>query len=245
MKRTLLSALGFVLGAVLTMNLLSVQAQTPITNTAALTSATCPGSGCLTVATTGWGSLSIQVNGTFTGTLTFQGSIDGVTYNSIQALPSTSTTYVTTTTGTGLWTAPVGGFAFVRVNMTSYTSGTATVFVQPASAGGIARVGSSGTSSGCAMVYTAKTANYNAVAGDLVSTGTAGAITVTLPAASTNANKCIGVVNNGAGTTTVGHSGSDTVALGSTDTLNPGSSSSVQGDSGFYWADGISNWNKM
>ncbi len=92
-----------------------------------------------------------------------------------------------------------------------------------------------------ALTYTAKTGVYTAVAGDLVAV-TTGSFTVTLPVAASNANATIAIVNNGTGTTTVGHSASDTIGLASTQTLNPGSTSSLQGDSMTFHSDGISNW---
>lgn len=90
--------------------------------------------------------------------------------------------------------------------------------------------------------YTAKTANYTAVANDFVA-ATSGTFTVTLPLASANANKTIWVVNNGTGTTTVGRTGSDTIGLATSQTLNPGATSSFQGDSMTFISDGVSNWN--
>lgn len=89
--------------------------------------------------------------------------------------------------------------------------------------------------------YKAKTADYTALAYDLVS-ATSGTFTITLPAASANANATIWTVNNGTGVITVGKTGSDTVGLASSQTLNAGASSSVQGDSLTFISDGVSNW---
>ncbi len=91
------------------------------------------------------------------------------------------------------------------------------------------------------LTYIAKTANYTAVAGDLVA-ATTGTFTVTLPVASSNVNSTIAVVNNGTGTITVGRSASDTIGLATTQTLNPGASSAYQGDSMTFHSDGTSNW---
>lgn len=92
-----------------------------------------------------------------------------------------------------------------------------------------------------ASAYTAKTGTYVAVANDLVSC-TSGTFTVTLPAASANANKPVWVVNNGTGVITVAPNGSDTVGLAATQTLGAATASS-QGDSMAFVSDGISNWN--
>jgi hypothetical protein len=87
--------------------------------------------------------------------------------------------------------------------------------------------------------YLAKTANYNAVAGDVVScTGT---FTVTLPLAAANPNLMIWVVNNGVGTITVSPSGADTVGLNTSQTCYPGTASQ-QGDALAFISNGLANW---
>lgn len=48
--------------------------------TGRLSSATCPGTGCVTLSVTGVGGIGLQITGTFSGTVSFEGSIDGVTY---------------------------------------------------------------------------------------------------------------------------------------------------------------------
>ena len=106
----------------------------------------------------------------------------------------------------------------------------------PAGAAGVAG------SSGSALVYIAKTANYTAVANDFVAFTGATTATLTLPAASSNANKVVVGVNNGTGTITIGRTGADTIGLATSQTLNPGTATS-QGDSMTFTSDGISNWN--
>jgi hypothetical protein len=79
--------------------------------------------------------ISLQINGTFVGTLSFQGSNDGVNWpaggnvilnNSNTAIASG----VTATTGTGAtYIGPVA-FRYIRVRFTAYTSGTATGTVE-------------------------------------------------------------------------------------------------------------------
>lgn len=91
--------------------------------------------------------------------------------------------------------------------------------------------------------YTAKIANYTAVANDFVS-ATTNSFNVTLPSSAANPNATIWVVNNGTGTITLLPTGSNTIGLASSQTLNPsGSVSPAQGDSFVLVADGISNWN--
>ena len=97
---------------------------------AALTSATCPGSGCAVVQTVGGAGIGVQITGTFTGTLQFEGSVDGVTFVAVNMTPPNSTTPATSATSAGVWTGGVGGLLVFRVRCSAYTSGTAVVTLQ-------------------------------------------------------------------------------------------------------------------
>ena len=92
-----------------------------------LTSATCPGTGCVAVTVRGQGSVGIQVTGTFVGTLQFEQSLDGQTWVTLAALPNGLTATVTSATAPGVWTATVAGANLARVRFSAYTSGTAVV----------------------------------------------------------------------------------------------------------------------
>jgi hypothetical protein len=69
----------------------------------------------------------LHVTGTFSGTLSVYGSLDNISYTLIAVAPLTSLSNVpfSTISNTGLYMIPLG-FKFLRVRMTSYTSGTAT-----------------------------------------------------------------------------------------------------------------------
>ncbi len=79
--------------------------------------------------------MAVQVTGTFSATLTFQGTVDGTNWVALSALPFgslyDSTTAVTTATAAGLFRLDTAGLAGVRVKATAYTSGTATVSAVP------------------------------------------------------------------------------------------------------------------
>ena len=94
-----------------------------------LTSANCPGTGCLTLSVQGMGAASIEVRGTYSGTVQFEVTNGGVTYSALSLTPSTSGSAVTFTTSTGVWTGWVGGNSIVRARMSSYTSGTARITI--------------------------------------------------------------------------------------------------------------------
>lgn len=73
---------------------------------------------------------SVQVTGTWAGTITFECSVDGTNWVSEAVVSSASTaitTGVTTTTTNGVWSSDAYAIPYVRVKMTAYTSGTATV----------------------------------------------------------------------------------------------------------------------
>lgn len=91
-----------------------------------LSSGTCPGTGCATFSTNGLGGLALHVTGTFNGTISVFGGLDNADFsNAIRLTPSNGGPIVTTVTGTGLWSGPVTGFTYVRVQFTNYVSGTA------------------------------------------------------------------------------------------------------------------------
>jgi hypothetical protein len=66
---------------------------------------------------------ALQINGTWVGTLSFQGSNDGITFLSVSAY-SFNAGSVTNFTANDLFQAPIG-YRFLRVRMTGYTSGQA------------------------------------------------------------------------------------------------------------------------
>lgn len=72
-------------------------------------------------------SAVVQVTGTFVGTITFEASVDGVAWSTVQVIVQATSALATTTTTTGLFLVPNPGFGFIRARMSSYTSGTAGV----------------------------------------------------------------------------------------------------------------------
>lgn len=92
-----------------------------------ISSTVCPGSGCLAFPVSGFGGVGIQVAGTFTGTISFEGTVDDATWVAINMTPPNSTTAVTTATAVGAWTGPAGGLSQVRARFSAYTSGTANI----------------------------------------------------------------------------------------------------------------------
>lgn len=76
-------------------------------------------------------SLTIQLAGTFTLTVTWQGTVDGTNWSSIVAtdLSSATGTAASTATAPGLYRIDTTGLFSVRPNITAFTSITASSFV--------------------------------------------------------------------------------------------------------------------
>ena len=74
----------------------------------------------------GFGALAIQVTGTFVGTVTFEGTVDGSTWVAMQFIPIGGGAGVTSVTAPGIVRAECAGYRLVRARVSAYTSGTIT-----------------------------------------------------------------------------------------------------------------------
>lgn len=100
-----------------------------------LSTTVCPttgnGAGCVVlVLSGGQAGAAIQIQGTFVGTVAFEGSVDGTTYTPINMTASNATASdvpVTSATTTGIWIGGVGGLTTMRARFSAYSSGTASV----------------------------------------------------------------------------------------------------------------------
>jgi hypothetical protein len=72
-------------------------------------------------------SLTLQVSGTFTGTLTFEATSDGTNWLAIGLVNPATGASATTTTAPGQFALPNWGIVRVRVRATAFTSGSASV----------------------------------------------------------------------------------------------------------------------
>lgn len=81
------------------------------------------------------GELAVQITGTWTGTMTFEVTVDGANWASYELNPSTDMSGTTsslaaTTTGNGVWIGPSSGFSGFRVRFSTYSTGPAVVTVR-------------------------------------------------------------------------------------------------------------------
>ena len=107
-----------------------------ITSSAAtISSSTCPGSGCNVSYVSGTAHLSIQVTGTWSGSIVFEGSHDNNTYVPLRAYPAAGGPYVAGLNSNGAWLVPTSGLLYFRSRATAWTAGVATLTSYSSTAG--------------------------------------------------------------------------------------------------------------
>lgn len=79
------------------------------------------------LVTDGLSSASIDISGTWVGTITFQGTTDNTTWQNVNAIIPATTVPGVTTTANGVFRLTPGGLQKIRAIMTAFTSGTATI----------------------------------------------------------------------------------------------------------------------
>lgn len=75
----------------------------------------------------GLGGVSVQLTGTWTGTITFEGTVDGSNWRALNMTASNASTPVTTATAAGVWFGVCTGLNAVRARASAWTSGTLSV----------------------------------------------------------------------------------------------------------------------
>jgi len=117
----------------------------PVTATGTLTAP----SQSVTIDVGGYGSVAIQLTGTWTATVGFDGTVDGTNWVDLQVVPSASTTAVLTSAANGLWYVNVGGLNQIRCFADAHSSGTVDVDLQAniASGKGVVAAGAAGGTS--------------------------------------------------------------------------------------------------
>lgn len=102
-----------------------------VVNAAPISSETCTSSdttGCVTTFMASSPAMSVQIVGTWSGSIQFQGSNDNVNFTPLRGYPVVGGAYVTSTTSNGAWTIPTGGLKYVRFRGASWVSGVAEVY---------------------------------------------------------------------------------------------------------------------
>jgi len=109
----------------------------------------------------GTGGVVVTVTGSFTGTLQFESTGDGVNYVATNVTPLNSTTAVTSTTGVGTWQVNAAGLTNFRVRGSSFSGGTATVSLSTSTASARTNSGSGSGTGACGQPTCANTALSN------------------------------------------------------------------------------------
>jgi hypothetical protein len=89
--------------------------------------------GSTTLSSGGYTACVIDIRGTFTATVSFQGTIDGANWIALQGIPygsAQNTNLVTSSAAAGAWLVQSAGCAQVRAIATAYTSGTITTVLR-------------------------------------------------------------------------------------------------------------------
>jgi hypothetical protein len=141
-----------------------------LTSQASTCTPSVPGTACLILpvgATTGTVAATIGTT-TFSGTVQFEASGDGgSTWVSVAATPSSGGSSVTSATASGTWQIQSGGYSFIRIRCSTYSSGTIVATLNPS------RANTSSTSSGSGSgTVTSVTAGTGLTGGTITTSGT-------------------------------------------------------------------------
>ncbi len=71
-------------------------------------------------------TLAVQVSGTFSATVSFEGSVDGTNWAAVAGTNASSGQTATSTTAPGIFVFNIPGFKKFRARITAYTSGSVT-----------------------------------------------------------------------------------------------------------------------
>lgn len=86
----------------------------------------------VSVNSQGRSTVAIVINGTWGGTIQFQGSFDGAQFQSVNAFQPNTFAAASQTTANGMWIVPCSGFRLIQVIGANVTSGTATILLNAA-----------------------------------------------------------------------------------------------------------------
>lgn len=129
----------------------SDQTTVPVNQSGVSASGSLTGVGqAVTLALNGATGCAFDLRGTFSGTVTFEGSIDGTNFFTLACVPAggaPQVANVTTATTQGAWSGNANGMVQVRARCSAYTSGTITVTVRAMQAAGIVSVYPTGNTS--------------------------------------------------------------------------------------------------
>lgn len=104
----------------------------------------------------GMGTIGVIITGTWVGTISFQGSVDGTNYTAVQGAVLGGLGIVSSTSSNLSFRANATGLKTFQVKMTSYTSGTASITIQATNGAGFVATSISGVTSGTSASWSSK-----------------------------------------------------------------------------------------
>jgi len=90
----------------------------------------------ISISVRGLAGVALQLSGTWTGTVTFEATVDGNTWVAFNMVPAASATPASTATAVGAWSANCGGYEAVRARFSTATSGTVRAVMQASEGAG-------------------------------------------------------------------------------------------------------------
>ena len=90
----------------------------------------------ITLSVRGLGGVALQLLGTWSGTVSFEATVDGATWVAFNMVPSNSATAASSATATGAWSANCAGYEAVRARFSTATSGSVQAYLQGVAAAG-------------------------------------------------------------------------------------------------------------
>lgn len=76
------------------------------------------------------GGVAIQLSGSFTGTVTFEATVDGTNWVAFNMTPSASGTDASTATAVGAWSKQNNGYAAVRARFSTASGGMPVIAIR-------------------------------------------------------------------------------------------------------------------
>lgn len=124
----------------------------------------------------GLGGFGIQITGTFTGTVNFEGSVDGTTFLALNVVATNGSSSVTSATAVGAWQGSCVGLKLVRCRMSGSPTGAAvvTLYAELASPGGAGGGGGGGGGDATAANQVLQIADLDALAAQTTDYDTGG-----------------------------------------------------------------------
>jgi hypothetical protein len=100
----------------------------------------------------GYGTVGIQISGTWSGTISFEATLDAANWVALNVIQPSGSSMVTSATSNAAYVGSVAGCRLIRARMSSFTSGTAQVQLTAVGTSGGAAGGGGGGGGGAVTI---------------------------------------------------------------------------------------------